>query len=124
VSAYALEHLVADVVGLLAARGVTRTALVGHDWGAVLAWAVVAARPDLVDRLVVLSVGHPAARAQAGLEQQLKGSYILAFLVPGLVERLLPLGGYWWLRGHGAAGARRTPLAWPARWPTCPGRVR
>ena len=98
VDAYRLPLLVADVVGLLRARGVSRAAVVGHDWGAVLAWAVVAARPDVVDRLVVVSVGHPAARASAGLAQQVKGAYILAFLVPGLAERLLPLGGWWWLR--------------------------
>lgn len=106
VESYAMPHLVADVVGLLRARGVTRTAVVGHDWGAVLAWAVVAAHPELVDRLVVVSVGHPAARATAGMAQQLKGSYILAFLVPGLAERALPAGGFWWLR---RAWGGRTP---------------
>ncbi|MFC3689553.1 alpha/beta fold hydrolase [Aquipuribacter hungaricus] len=105
-ASYALPLLVEDVAGLMRARGVGRAALVGHDWGAVLAWAVVAARPDLVDRLAVVSVGHPAARAAAGLEQQVKGTYILAFLVPGLAERLLPLGGWWWLRR--AWGGRST----------------
>lgn len=111
VDAYAMPHLVADVVGLLRVRGVTRTAVVGHDWGAVLAWAVVGAHPELVDRLAVVSVGHPAARAQAGLAQQVKGLYILAFLVPGLAERLLPAGGYWWLR---RAWGGRSPQDTPA----------
>ena len=65
--------------------------------------------------------GTRAARASAGLAQQVKGSYILAFLVPGLAERLLPLGGWWWLRrawggrdpragtGSGAAGRSPSP---------------
>jgi len=106
VDAYAMHHLVADVVGLLRSRGVARAAVVGHDWGAVLAWAVVGAHPELVERLVVVSVGHPSARAQAGLAQQVKGSYVLAFLVPGLAERLLPAGGFWWLRR--AWGGRRS----------------
>ncbi len=107
---YGMAHLVGDLEGLLRARGVDRAAVVGHDWGAVLAWAFVRARPDLVDRLAVVSVGHPAARAEAGLEQQLKGSYILAFLVPGLAERLLPLGGWWWLRrAWGGRGPQQAP---------------
>lgn len=108
--AYAMTHLVADVRGLLDAQGVDRAAVVGHDWGAVLAWAFQRAHPERVDRLAVVSVGHPAARAAAGLEQQVKGSYVLAFLVPGLAERLLPAGGWWWLRrAWGGADPADTP---------------
>ncbi len=110
VGAYAMRHLIADVIGLLDARGVERTAVVGHDWGAVLAWALVGAHPERVERLVAVSVGHSAARAGAGLAQQVRGSYILAFLVPGLAERLLPAGGWWWLR---RAWGGRTPQEAP-----------
>lgn len=105
VSAYRLRHLVADVTGLLDALGLDRVAVVGHDWGAVLAWAYVAAEPDRVDRLVAVSVGHPAARRGAGLAQQVKGAYIPVFLVPGLAERLLPAGGWLWLRRLAWRGA-------------------
>ena len=98
VDAYALPLLVTDLVGLLDHLGVERTAVVGHDWGAVLAWAFTSAHPDRVDRLVAVSVGHPAARAAAGIEQQVKGAYILGFLVPGLAERTLPRRDWWWLR--------------------------
>ena len=106
---YALEHLIADVAGLLRAGGITRAALVGHDWGAVVAWAVAAAHPELVERLVVVSVGHPAARARAGLRQQVAGAYVPVFLVPGLAERLLPLGRFRWLRRAWAPDARGGP---------------
>jgi len=114
VSAYQLRHLIADVTGLLDALGIDRVALVGHDWGAVLAWAYVAAEPDRVDRLVAVSVGHPGARRQAGLSQQVKGAYVPVFLVPGLAERLLPAGDWFWLRQlawRGAAVADTPDLA-------------
>jgi len=107
--AYALRHLVADVAGLLRARGLSSAAVVGHDWGAVLAWAVAGAHPELVERLVVVSVGHPAARARAGLRQRVAGAYVLAFLVPGLAERVLPLGRHWWLRRAWGGDVHDTP---------------
>ena len=91
------------ISGLLDSLDVDRAAVVGHDWGAVLAWAYAMARPDRVDRLVAVSVGHPAARGRAGLAQQVKGAYIPVFLVPGLAERLLPAGG-WYLLRHAAWG--------------------
>lgn len=107
---YGVALLVADLAGLLDDLGVERTAVVGHDWGAVLGWAFTAAHPDRVERLAVVSVGHPAARAGAGLAQQVRGAYILVFLVPGLAERLLPLGRWWWLRrAWGGASLAGTP---------------
>jgi pimeloyl-ACP methyl ester carboxylesterase len=105
VAAYAMPRLIGDVTGLMDALGIQRAAVVGHDWGAVLAWAVTMAHPDRVERLAAVSVGHPSARASAGLVQQLRGSYILGFLVPGLAERTMPAGGYWWLRHYAWRGA-------------------
>jgi pimeloyl-ACP methyl ester carboxylesterase len=105
VQAYAMRLLVDDVTGLMDALDIDRVALVGHDWGALLAWAVAMSRPERVDRLVAVSVGHPSARAAAGPAQQLKGSYALTFLVPGLAERTFPAGGYWLLRHFAWRGA-------------------
>lgn len=111
VASYALPLLVGDLVGLLDRLGVQRTAVVGHDWGAVLAWVFTTAHPERVERLVAVSVGHPGARAGAGLLQQLKGAYVLVFLVPGLAERLLPAARWFWLRrfAWGGADPRSTP---------------
>jgi pimeloyl-ACP methyl ester carboxylesterase len=61
VEAYALPELVADAVGILDALGIERAHVVGHDWGAALAWGIAALVPDRVDRLAVLSVGFPGA---------------------------------------------------------------
>lgn len=105
VAAYELRHLVGDVTGLLDALDVGRAAVVGHDWGAVLAWSYAMARPERVDRLVAVSVGHPSARRHAGAVQQVKGAYVPVFLVPGLAERLLPAGGWYLLRHVAWRGA-------------------
>ena len=94
VGAYRLPHLVGDVRRLLDALEIERVAVVGHDWGAALAWATASALPDRVDRLVALSVGHPAAFASGGVAQLLRSWYMFAFLVPGLAERTLPAAGW------------------------------
>src|SRR5699024_5511668 len=63
--AYRLSELVGDVLALLdtlAAEGGSGTAhVVGHDWGAVVAWALAAAHPERVRTLVPVSVPPPAA---------------------------------------------------------------
>jgi pimeloyl-ACP methyl ester carboxylesterase len=46
VSAYAAEAQVGDVVGVLDALGVDRAHLVGHDWGAAIAWMTAAYVPS------------------------------------------------------------------------------
>jgi pimeloyl-ACP methyl ester carboxylesterase len=65
---YKLRTLGNDVVGLLDALELDRAAVVGHDWGAALAWAVARFVPDRVTRLVVVSVGQPGGerRRRAG----------------------------------------------------------
>ena len=53
--------------------------VIGHDFGAALAWAIALLRPDLVRSLAVLSVGHPNNRATRSLESREKGWYQLLF---------------------------------------------
>jgi pimeloyl-ACP methyl ester carboxylesterase len=89
VAAYAMPHLVADVHAVLHAAGVERAHVVGHDWGASLAWALAIASPQRVDHLAVLSVGHPAAFAGAGFRQREKSWYMLLFQFAGVAERWL-----------------------------------
>jgi pimeloyl-ACP methyl ester carboxylesterase len=61
VADYRMNVLVGDLTGLLDSTGVDRAAVVGHDWGAVLAWRLAVSLPQRVDRMVGVSVGHPAA---------------------------------------------------------------
>jgi pimeloyl-ACP methyl ester carboxylesterase len=86
---YRMHHLVGDVVSIVGALGDAKVILVGHDWGAALAWAVATFRPDLVERLVVLSVGHPSAFYGAGISQQIKSWYMLLFQFEGVGEAFL-----------------------------------
>jgi pimeloyl-ACP methyl ester carboxylesterase len=89
VSAYAMRHLVADVVGVLDQLEIDRAHLVGHDWGAAIAWVAAARFPDRVGTLTALSVGHPAAFAHAGLRQLEKSWYMLLFQFAGVAEEWL-----------------------------------
>jgi pimeloyl-ACP methyl ester carboxylesterase len=87
---YRADRLLADIAAVCADAGITRTALVGHDWGAGLAWQVAFRRPELVERLAVLSVGHYGANAAAGLEQRRLSWYMLWFQFPGVAEAVFP----------------------------------
>jgi pimeloyl-ACP methyl ester carboxylesterase len=87
---YRMRTLVGDAVGLLDALGVDRAAVVGHDWGAALAWMVAMVAPDRVSRLVAVSVGHPVSFAGEDLDQKQRSWYMLWFQFPGVAERVLP----------------------------------
>lgn len=99
VDAYRAGHLLGDISGVLDQLGVGRAHVVGHDWGASLAWALAMYAPDRVDHLAVLSVGHPTAFHTAGLEQRQRSFYMLLFLFEGVAER--------WLSDHDWANFRR-----------------
>ncbi len=83
VEAYSLPFLFTDVLGVLDHLGIERAHVVGHDWGAALAWGMAALAPDRVDHLVALSVGHPSCFAGAGLPQREKSWYMLLFQFAG-----------------------------------------
>jgi pimeloyl-ACP methyl ester carboxylesterase len=88
VEAYSLPVLAGDVMAVLADAGVERAHVVGHDWGAALAWAIASLAPGSVDHLAVLSVGHPSTFRRT-LEQRQKSWYMLLFQFPGVAERWL-----------------------------------
>ncbi len=90
VEAYSLRNVIGDIKGILAALGVERMNLVGHDWGAAVAWQFAMAFPEQVERLVALSVGYPGAARHDGLAQWQKRWYMLWFLFPGVAETALP----------------------------------
>ena len=77
VADYALRHSIADMLAVLDALEIERAQVVGHDWGAAVAWGLAAFAPERVERLVVLSVGHPRALAEPTMEQREKSWYML-----------------------------------------------
>jgi pimeloyl-ACP methyl ester carboxylesterase len=94
VEAYGLSFLVADVLGVMTDAGVERAHVVGHDWGAALAWGLGALAPDRVDHLVALSVGHPSTFLANNLEQCARSWYMLLFQFRGIAERWLSAGNW------------------------------
>ena len=94
---YRLSKLSDDIVELIEIAGLGPVHLVGHDWGAAVAWEVAARRPDLLMSLTALSVPHPAAffRAMFTSSQGLKSRYILFFQLPWFPERKLTSGKSW-----------------------------
>lgn len=93
---YAIETLIDDVVGLIEAAGGEPATLIAHDWGAVIAWYVAMRRPEVLERLVIMNVPHPAPlrREMHRPRQLLSLSYAGLFQIPRLPERLLAQDGY------------------------------
>ncbi|WP_346538742.1 alpha/beta hydrolase [Micromonospora sp. DPT] len=92
VAAYRLPELIEDALALLDALGVEAAHVVGHDWGAVVAWGLAAGHPERVRTLTAVSVPHPAAMAHAlanDPRQQARSSYVLLFRQPGKAEKVL-----------------------------------
>ncbi len=90
-SAYRLSELTGDVLALVDAAGADRVHLVGHDWGAAVAWSFAEAHPERLASLTAFSVPHPGAfrRAMLTSRQVLASSYMYFFQLPGLPERVL-----------------------------------
>ncbi len=84
---YSVESLVEDVIGLIRHFGADKAAIVGHDWGAGVAWAVAQKYPERVSKLAVLQV-PPAAvwRANMTLRQLLRSWYMFFFQLPRIPE--------------------------------------
>ena len=91
VAAYGIDPLLADVAGLIDASGRDRVTLVGHDWGAAVAWMFAIREVRPLERLVIMNVPHPACmRRELRTFRQLRKSwYVFAFQIPWLPEKLL-----------------------------------
>ena len=93
---YRISELTADVLALIDASGAQRLHLVGHDWGAVVAWRVAQEFPDRLLTLTSLSVSHPGAymKSLVTSRQALASWYLYFFQLPRIPEWYL-------LRGKG-----------------------
>jgi pimeloyl-ACP methyl ester carboxylesterase len=117
---YGIDRLIADMAALLPALGVREPVhVMGHDWGAVVAWCLAMTHPDLVNSAVAISLGHPREYALAGWEQRCKGLYTVGWQFPGLAERWL-VANDWararhWLRQHPDPDSCIRDLARPGR---------
>lgn len=105
VAAYGIGHLVGDVLAVADGLGAERVHVVGHDWGAVVAWHVAGRHPERVRTLTALSVPHPVAFATAlvapGGDQRRRSAYIPIFQRAGAEDMLLAGGLASMLAGSG-----------------------
>ena len=93
--AYRIEHLVADAAALFDACGARRRLLIGHDWGAMIAWSFAMQRTRPLDGLVVMNVPHPAVFRHVlrhSWAQRRRSWYVAFFQLPRLPEALLTAG--------------------------------
>lgn len=101
---YAIERLMEDIAGLIDASGARKVSLLGHDWGAMVAWCFAARRIRPLEKLVIINVPHPASysRIFSSPRQVLRSWYVWAFQVPVVPE--------WFLGRDGAKGIGRSML--------------
>jgi pimeloyl-ACP methyl ester carboxylesterase len=100
VADYAIAELVGDVLGFADALGVERFHLVGHDWGAAVAWVTACAHPERLLTLTSVATPHPVpfGRSMREGEQREKSAYMAELRDPGAEAFFLD---------DGAAGLRR-----------------
>lgn len=95
VEAYAVPNMVADAAALIDASGAREVTLIGHDWGAMVAWFFAMNRARPLERLVIMNVPHPAcfARELKTWKQMRKSWYMGFFQLPWLPEAMLTANG-------------------------------
>lgn len=89
---YAMPELINDALGILDALEIEKANVVGHDWGAAVAWQLTARHPDRVRTLTAISVPHPQAFIHAlrtDDDQRARSQYMRAFSEPGYADTLL-----------------------------------
>ncbi|MDQ3473837.1 MAG: alpha/beta hydrolase [Acidobacteriota bacterium] len=95
VADYRLEVLAEDVIGLMDYFGASKAALVGHDWGAGITWAVAQKHADRVSKLAVMQVPPAAAwRANMSARQLMRSWYMFLFQLPRVPEWLISRDGF------------------------------
>jgi epoxide hydrolase 4 len=92
IPSYSIDVLAKDVVGVLDNVAGSKTFVVGHDWGAAVAWYLAARYSDRVQRTAMLSVPHPRVflkNLTMNPAQLRRSWYMLFFQLPWLPERIL-----------------------------------
>jgi pimeloyl-ACP methyl ester carboxylesterase len=100
-AAYAMPNLVGDIAAVVAAEGQRNTILIGHDWGAAISWQVAFQRPDLVNKLIIMAVPHPAGMARemaTNKAQQAGSNYARNFQKEGSEKNLTAEGLAGWVK--------------------------
>jgi pimeloyl-ACP methyl ester carboxylesterase len=108
---YSVEAIVTDIVAVIDALGAAPIHLIGHDWGAAVAYRVAASAPDRLKSLTTLAVPHAGRFARDGLRirKQLRLSWYMGFFnVPWVSD--------WVVGRNDFAFIRRLWAAWSPDW--------
>ncbi|MBI5353204.1 MAG: alpha/beta hydrolase [Chloroflexi bacterium] len=100
VSAYDVDILAKDIIGLFDHFGIQKVKLVGHDWGAVVAWTVAINHPERLEKLMIMNVPHPDVMTDFILHntvQRKRSWYVYFFQIPFFVEWMLGKNNYEYL---------------------------
>src|ERR1043166_6257199 len=103
IASYRVDTLVDDTLGLIKALEYEKVNLVGHDWGAIVAWMLAIKHPDCLHRLGIINVPHPVVMRRfltRDFEQMRRSWYALFFQLPWLPEMILRAGNW-----HAAANS-------------------
>ncbi|MCB0218742.1 MAG: alpha/beta hydrolase [Chrysiogenetes bacterium] len=104
---YTLKEIARDVDALIEVSGAKSVTLLGHDWGAFIAWYYAMHGGRALEKLVTMNVPHPAAGARSigklsdgtlNLKQLQRSSYMLFFQIPALPEFVATAGHAFLLR--------------------------
>ncbi len=114
---YVIPELAADAVAVIDAYG-GQAHVVGHDWGALVAWAVAMDHPDKAATVTSVSVPHPRAflTSMATSRQVLSSWYMAMFQLPWLPERMLRRRWKWFVSdyaGQSPEAAQRDLASFP-----------
>jgi pimeloyl-ACP methyl ester carboxylesterase len=95
---YYIDTLADDIAGLIDELGYEQVTLVGHDWGAAVAWWTATRHAGKLKRLGILNVPYPTIMQetlqQGNIGQMLKSWYMGFFQIPFAPEALIALGNY------------------------------
>jgi epoxide hydrolase 4 len=98
VANYAMPKLVEDVQAVIKAEGASKATVVGHDWGAAIAWNYAFSHPETLERLVILSVPHPANMGRQLQAAPQNSNYARNFQKEGSENNLTAEGLANWVR--------------------------
>lgn len=102
VDAYTIDELAKDFIGLMDAAKEENVIVIGHDWGAGVAWYLASQYPERITKMIVMNVPHGAImmkHLRSNFSQMRKSWYMLFFQIPWLPEFLSKLKNWAWLSG-------------------------
>src|SRR5438876_1106867 len=121
ISAYSIFDTVGDMVALVAALGENRAAIVGHDWGAPVAWHAALFRPDIFSAVAGLSVPPPRrgrgrpldTLRQSGITGLIGAKHVadMERVLPNLKQKLIVDGASHWIQQERAAEVNAALIA-------------